>query len=149
MDATLSNIQHHMESQDLKPQVQKDTQQLYSVFKHEEREFVIFVRLYEGKDLIQLLSFFPLQVSEKRRDVVARVLHMLNKEIDLPGFGFDENAGLIFYRLMIPLFDQQFDPRTFDLLYVALPRVCQQFWPVISHAVYSNATFDQMLQKAK
>ena len=74
-----------------------------------------------------MLVFIPIQLKPDAIHDVSRLLHMLNKEMDLPGFGMDENAGVVFYRLMIPAMNKKIDG---DLLLAYLKtanNICELF----------------------
>lgn len=137
-----------LESQKLKPQMQKDTDQIFVVYKIKDQDYPLFFRIYEGNDLLQLLTFFPLQVPKNRFDAMARVLHLLNKELDIPGFGMDETVGLVFHRIMIPVFDNKIDTHLLETYLSAVPKICEQFFPAIGGTAQSNLSFEEILQKS-
>src|SRR5947209_3111552 len=79
-------------------EIQAETNQLYFPIKVSNREFPVFIRIFEDSGLLQQLVFFPCKIDKKMTPDMARLLHMFNKELDLPGFGMDEVAGVVFFR---------------------------------------------------
>ena len=145
----LDKIQNHLRSQKIEVELQKETNQLCILLKIAEREFPLFIRAYEGGELLQLLAFLPCNTKEATVADTARLLHLLNKEIDVPGFGMDEEPEVVFYRCMIPVRDKQIDEKILDSYMNATQVVCQSFAPVIAAVAYGAITFDDVIKKSK
>lgn len=79
----------------------------------------------------------------------ARLLHLLNKEIDLPGFGLDEKNSVVFYRCMVPAIDQQVPEPILTAFLNATQIACQSFAAVIAAIAYGAVTFDEVLKKSQ
>lgn len=144
-DALMNFLTH----QKLDPTMQEETQQIYVVFKIDNQEFPLFFRIYEDDNLLQMLVFFPLQLRTERFPAMSRMLHLLNKEIDFPGFGMDEAVGLVFHRVMIPVFDKKIDTHLLETYIEAVPKICKQFYPAIAGTAMTDLTFDEILQKSQ
>lgn len=129
--------------------LQSETDQVYVIFNVDGQDFPLFFRIYEGEDLLQLLTFFPLQVQSNRFDPIARMLHLLNKEIDLPGFGIDEGVGLVFHRIMIPIFNKKIDTHLLESYLDAIPKLCQQFYAPIAGTAMMDISFEEILKKSQ
>ncbi len=148
--ATIESLQKHLEDHKLQAKLQPETQQLYIVFRQADQEFALFIRLYEGEEMLQLITFFPIQLPPERVNAIARMLHFLNKEIDLPGFGMDESIGLIFHRIMIPLFQpKKIDTDMLDSYLEAIPTLCSQFFPIIAGTIGSNQPFEELMKQVQ
>lgn len=145
----IDSLMKFLKGEKLEPQLQKETGQAYVIHKINGQEFPVFFRLYEGEELLQILIFFPLQVRKERYDAMARMLHLLNKEIDLPGFGMDEAIGLVFHRVMIPVFDKKIDTHLLRTILGASPKICEQFFASIVGTATSDLTFDAIIQKSQ
>ena len=145
----LNKIQAHLRSQGIEAELQKETDQLCILLKIAEREYPLFIRIYEGGDLLQLLAFLPCNTKPETLSETARLLHLLNKEIDIPGFGMDEGAEVVFYRCMIPIKDKQIDENLLDSYVRASQTVCQSFAPVVAAVAYGAVTFDEVMKKSK
>jgi hypothetical protein len=130
------------------PQVQKETNQIYLIFKHEKREFPLFIRVLHDGELLQILSFIPTNVSEATVSDTARFLHMVNKELDVPGFCLDEASSTIFYRLIIPTFKKELAEDTFEAFLNTSQVVCKTFSPAIEAIARGLMPLDEVLKKA-
>lgn len=149
--------------------IQADTQQVYTVFKMNQREYPLFLRVFDQGHLLQLLVFIPSQLepneswlkekegtflppSKQRQAVIAdiaRLLHLLNKELDLPGFGLDEMAGVIFYRLMLPTPKKKIDGDLLLAFLKTVEHVCRMFATPIEAVSSGQMTLNEVLKKAK
>lgn len=145
----LNKINEHLHKQGIQGELQKETNQLCVLFKIAEREFPLFFRIYDGEEMLQLLAFLPCNTKPETYADTARLLHMLNKEIDLPGFGMDEQQDVVFYRLMMPVKDKKIDPNFLNAYVNAAQVVCQSFATVIAAVAYGGISFEDMLKRAK
>lgn len=143
----LSNehLLNYLKSREHQPGTQEETDQIYLVFRISGQDFPLFFRIYEGATLLQLLTLFPVKLTPTRFAPVARLLHHFNKEMDIPGFGTDEGAGLIYHRIMVPALDHKIDPLLLDTLVSAVPNICNQFFPLIAKAATTDLTFEQLV----
>ena len=144
---TLDNIKTFLTEKGLQPQVQPETQQVFILFKIQNREFPLFFRIYEGEDLLQLLAFIPCMLKPTSLNDLARLLHLLNKELDLPGFGVDEKTGVIFYRFMLPTSNGEFDPNILGALIDSTQSITESFAPAVAAVAGGVATFDEVVKK--
>ncbi len=142
-------IRSHLQEKGVEVSLQKETNQLCILLKIEEVEFPLFIRIFDGGELLQLLAFIPCNISNATASDTARLLHLLNKEVDLPGFGMDEAASVVFYRSMLPTKDKQIDPSLMDAYINATELVCKTFAPVITAVAQGAITFAEVLKKAK
>lgn len=142
--------------------IQPDTQQVYTIFKINQREYPLFLRIFDQGHLLQVLVFIPCQLEpneswktksashEPKQNVadLARLLHLLNKELDVPGFGMDEMAGVVFYRLMLPTPKKKIDEELLLAYLKTAEHVCQMFATPIEGVSTGQMTLDQILAKA-
>jgi len=142
-------LKKHLVSKEFEPQYQPETQQVYVIFKVANREFPLFFRIYEGGDLLQALSFIPCMLKPTAINDLARLLHMLNKELDIPGFGVDEAAGVIFYRIMLPATNKEINIEILDNYINSIQNIIQTFAPVIATVAAGMSTFQEVLKKVK
>ncbi len=146
---TLDALQDYLENKKLSAQKQAETNQVYIVFKYGGKEFPLFIRIFEGGELLQLLAFIPCTLKASSVNDVARLLHYLNKELDIPGFCLDETSSLIFYRVMIPVIDNQISEDVFNSYLNSIQTICQTFAPVASAVAGGITTFSEVLKKVK
>lgn len=144
---SLDHIKKFLLEKKFDVQFQKETNQLYMLLKVEGHDFPVFIRIYDEGDLLQLILFIPCTIKAGAHAELGRLLHTLNKEIDIPGFGMDENAGVVFYRCMIPAFNKQIEEGLVEMFMQSLPLIAQSFTPVIITAATGNATYEQIMQK--
>lgn len=129
----------HLQRFDVK--LQAESQQLYTILSIDKQEFPLFIKVDSTGTILQLLLFMPCTMSQKAPPEVARLLHLLNKEIDLPGFGMDETAKVIFFRSVLPTSNGSIDKILLNNILTALPRIARVFFPVIS-ATATGAYFE-------
>jgi hypothetical protein len=146
---SLDNIQSYLRAQGVEVELQTSTNQLCILCKVADREYPIFIRIYDGDELLQLLAFLPCNTNPQTFNDTARLLHLLNKELDLPGFGMDEDQEVVFYRCMIPIKDKKIDADFLNSYLTAVQTVCQSFAAVVAGVSYGAATFDEIMKKVK
>lgn len=144
---TLENLKAFLSEKGLQPQVQPETQQVFILFKVQNREFPLFFRIYEGGDLLQLLAFIPCTLKPASLNDLCRLLHLFNKELDLPGFGVDEKTGVIFYRFMLPTAERDFAPHVLDALIESTRNITESFAPAIAAVAGGVATFEEVVKR--
>lgn len=130
-------------------QYQPETKQIYVNIKIEQSEFPLFIRATDESDLLQLITFIPRNIKPSAVSDVARLLHLFNRELDLPGFGMNEQTGHIFYRCIIPCTNRKFDPTILEAFLSSVTIVCKNFAPSIVAVADGAITFDDLLKKAE
>ncbi len=153
--------------------IQPDTQQVYTIIKIGQKEYPLFLRVFDEGHLLQLLVFIPChlepkehaaggrksgshdvgksELSSQQRVVsdLARLLHLLNKELDVPGFGMDEMAGVVFYRLMLPTPKKKIEGDLLLAFLKTVDHVCRMFSTPIEAVSSGQTTLDDILAKAQ
>lgn len=145
----LETIKNFLQSKNLDAQIQKETQQVYVILKIENVDYPLFVRLYEAGDLIQLLVFLPFQLKKETMPDVARLLHLFNKELDIPGFGMDEASEVAFFRIMMPTLESKLDEKLMSSYLDTLQLACKTFTQPIEAIAAGAVSFDNILKKIK
>ena len=145
----LMNIKEHLASQSIKAEYQQETDQLYMVFKIAEQEYPVFIRVFEGEELLQLIAFLPCNTKENTLNDTGRLLHLLNKELDTPGFGMDESSSVIFYRTMLPIFNKELNPLLLTAYLGVVQMVCKTFAAVIAAVANGAVSYKGVLAKLK
>lgn len=146
---TLENLLQFLKSKKYDAHLQSETHQIYIVFKIENKDFPVFFRIFEGGELLQILAFMPGMLKPGTAGDVGRLLHMLNKELDIPGFGMDETSGVVFYRWVLPALGQQIEEKLIETFLNSIQLVCKSFAPVILTVAFGGTTFEDVLKKAK
>lgn len=144
IENNLKNLLTYFEEKGFLPELQEERSQLQITIESEKVEFPLFVRITDDAELIQLLAFFPSNIKQGHEADTARALHLLNKELDIPGFGMDDINALIFYRCMIPCPENQFNVSVLDKFSNAIPLICESFFPLIYSISQGNMKFEDM-----
>lgn len=138
-----------MQKNNYEADIQADTQQVYTILKINQKEYPLFLRVFDDGHLLQLLVFIPCQLQREVVPDMARLLHLLNKELDVPGFGMDEMAGVVFYRLMLPTPKKKIDEELLLAFLKTVEHVCHMFATPIEAVGFGQTTLDEILQKAQ
>jgi hypothetical protein len=145
---TLKNVFELLQKKSLDVKLQEETNQVLLTAHIEDQDYPVFIRLLNNSTMLQLVTFMPNKLTPKSRNDVARLLHLFNVELDTPGFGMDENSGLIFFRNIIFATKGQFDEALLDKHLNAIYLVCKTFTPAIDALASGLITFDEVLKKA-
>lgn len=145
----LEDLLGYFQKNKIDAHLQQQTNQLYILYKIGEQEFPVFIRIFEGGELLQLLAFIPCNIVPGALNDTARLLHLLNKELDVPGFGMDENAMVLFYRCMIPAQNQKVDEALLQAYLNSIQVICKTFAAVVVAVATGAATYDEVLKKAQ
>lgn len=129
------------------PEKQPETGQVYFIKKVASRDFPIFIKSREG--LLQLIAFLPLHIKEGAQNDLARFLHHLNRNLDVPGFFMDEQNSLVFYRFVLPAFDGKAEKKTVRLLLKSLEHICHLLGETVMNVAAGRLTLSQALEISK
>lgn len=143
----IEDLKKHLQELKYDAQIQEATGQLYVILKRDNREFPLFVKT-DGS-VLQMIIFLPFKVLPQAFPDTGRLLHFFNKEIDLPGFGMDEDQGVVFYRCALPTADQKVDPALFNNILISMQNVSEGFLPFIFKVASGNSDFETVAKKAK
>ena len=149
LHANQDSLIQELKKLNLSPEVQKETGQIYVMFKHEKREFPCFIRLLHEGELIQILTFIPTNVKQEAFNDVSRFLHMINKELDMPGFCLDDASNTVFYRLILPTLKKEASTQLFEAFINTSQVVCKTFSQAIEAISNSLLTLEEVIKKAK
>lgn len=149
LNLELSDLLSHLQKAGLPAEIQKETNQIVIVLKIAEHDFPLFIRIFDGQELLQLLAFIPCNIKNKAMNDTARLLHLLNKELDIPGFGMDETSSVVFYRCMIPVLNKQIEEAILDAFLNSIQLVCKSFAPVISAVAFGATTYEEVVKKTR
>lgn len=125
MKLELAEIHKHLQKRHPKAQLQTENKQISTMLDVTGKEVPLFVGVLHDA-LVQMIAYLPYEMKEEAFGDIARFLHHLNKELDMPGFGMDESSGgLLFYRVVIPCLKPEVDEELFDAYLDTLQRACQ------------------------
>ncbi|MDB6082024.1 MAG: hypothetical protein JWO53_1296 [Chlamydiia bacterium] len=144
-----TDLLHALQKLQLNAEVQSETNQIYLIFKAGEREFPLFIRILGEGELLQLLTFIPCSVKPAQVSDISRFLHMLNKELDVPGFCVDEATATVFYRLILSAPQKVVADETFEAFINTSQVVCKTFSPAIEAISAGAMSLEDVLKKAQ
>ena len=147
LDLNLNSLLSYLKSHQLNPELQKETGQIYIIYKIQNFEVPVFFVLQLESKLMQLVAYLPYQLPQKTLGESARLLHILNKELDMPGFGMDEKEGLMFYRSVIPFLEGKIDAKLFNMYLGTLRIACDTFMHAIGVVVSGTTTVDTLMKE--
>jgi hypothetical protein len=147
----LSNTEliNSLEKFGLKASVQENTNQLLTKFSQNGYDYPIFIRQLNGGNLLQILTFVPCSIEPDAFYDVSRLLHMINKELDMPGFCCDEESKTIFYRVVIPCINSQVDEPLLHAYLNTMQYVCGMFGTIVHAVAIKAMSLEEMMTKAK
>ncbi len=127
VEMNLESLLQFMKQEGYDAQIQTETHQVYCTLKISNIEYPLFLRVFEESELLQLIVFFPTNIKDSAFNDLARFLHHINKEIDIPGFGMDESTKVAFYRVMLPAFEKKVDQHVLKSYLKSLILICENF----------------------
>ncbi|MFN0065633.1 MAG: YbjN domain-containing protein [Chlamydiales bacterium] len=117
----------------LEPQIEAESGQLYISRVHEGQEIYTFMTIAHAATLFQIMTYFPIALQKTSLNDTARLLHLFNRDVDMPGFCIDEKLGLIFYRSVLPSFNKTLEERVVMTYLGAHKGILETFFtPVVS-----------------
>jgi hypothetical protein len=133
----------------LKPIFEEQSKSTYLNMKVKGQEVPVFFAVRAEGNLLQTIAYLPYELHEKAVGDVARLLHILNREVDIPGFGMDETQKLMFFRCVIIGVDGMLDPKLLDI-YLATTRIAvETFMEAIATMAGGKTTVDAVLKGKK
>jgi hypothetical protein len=133
----------------LKASEQPETKQLLTKFSINGFEYPMFIRQLTGGNLLQVLTFIPCTIENEALFDLSRLLHMINKELDMPGFCCDEESKTVFYRVVVPCVNGQVDEPLFHAFLNVTKHVCEMFGTIVQAIAVKAMSLDEMMSKAK
>lgn len=145
----LSAILENLKKKNFQASFQEETNQLLVIIKADKYEFPVFIRVDDESDLLQLITFIPKNYQRGTEGDLARLLHLFNKEIDLPGFGMNEETAHIFYRCTIPSVKRKFEEEVLEAFLNSIQTVCQTFLMPILAVAEGKISYDELIKRAR
>lgn len=146
---TNENLVEFLKQHKFDANIQNETGQVVVIIKIAGQDFPLFLRPFEGSGLLQFLVFIPSQIKHGTHNDLARLMHLVNKELDIPGFGMDEDSDTCFYRVMLPTIDNKIDEKILESYLKSLQLICEQIAPTVLAVANGAATFEDILRETK
>lgn len=149
MDINETALIQSLDKIGIKGSFQEDNKQIYSSLSINGFDYPMFIRRLQGGQLMQVITFVPCTLEEGSEHDVGRLLHMINKELDMPGFCCDEESKTVFYRLVVPCLNQNVDEALFHAYINTTKQVCTMFGTIVQAIAVKAMKLEEMLEKAK
>lgn len=146
---TNQDLLKHLEEKQLKPQLQTETGQIVMAFRLNNKDFPIFLRIAEDEDFLQVLSFLPTKIKEGQHSAIARFLHHVNNQVNLPGFSMDDQQDLVFYRIILPCPDRVVNEAMLEKFLGAIFNVSNTFFPIVSSLAEATIPYKDAMKKLR
>lgn len=142
IDLNLKSIQQALQARGLKTDMETTTHQLHANIKINNIDYPLFMRIYEQNHLLQLLLFLPFNIKDSVVNETARLLHLINKQIDLPGFGMDEASHTIFFRQILVGIEGKIDEHLIAIYIESFERIVRLFAVPIVNVSQGNFSYE-------
>lgn len=146
MKLNYTELAKTLQKENIETTIQQQPEQLHFLISIGVTEIPFFLRIFPDGKLLQVVGFYPMNFKEEHKESVARLLHMINKDIDLPGFSMEEQLKTIFYRLCIPCLDKTISELLFTSYIKTVVLAMKSFLNVI-HAVGTGKMTLQQVQR--
>jgi hypothetical protein len=116
LELKLPTILDHIKKEYSDAEIQEEHKQIALMLKlgeKEEKNVPLFIGVLHDT-VVQMIAYLPYELKKDAAAEVGRFLHLLNKQLDVPGFGMDEESGLIFYRVVIPCLKPELEGELLD-----------------------------------
>jgi hypothetical protein len=125
--------------------LQDETEQIVSVLHLPAGDVPVFVRLMPEADLLQLVAFLPCELRPQAMADTGRFLHLINKGLDRPGLGIDEVFKVVFYRVVLPLRQGEWDEDQLRAAWEGLEGVVETFAESIKPVAKGSMDFHEVI----
>ncbi|WP_348664158.1 YbjN domain-containing protein [Chlamydia vaughanii] len=144
-----NNLSHFLKNAGLEPLLERESGLTYINIQAEDHELPLFFVIRNEGEILQLICYFPYQLHDNQKESTARLLHLLNRDLDTPGFGMDEEQGLIFYRLVIPCLNGEIHEKLLRIYIDTIKLVCDSFSHAIGLISSGNMNLDELKKQAR
>jgi hypothetical protein len=149
MEVTNKSLMECVHKMGLKTELQEGSNQLMTKLNHNGTDYPMFLRQLDGGNLLQMLTFVPCTIEKDSLFDLARLLHMINKELDMPGFCCDEDSRTVFYRIVVPCISSQIDENLLQAYINTTKEVCGMFGTIVQAVALKAMSLDEMMEKAQ
>lgn len=146
-DFNINALITHLREHSLEPEFQKETDQVFVTYQIQGHSVPVFFLIRKESGLLQMVAYLPYLLPEKTLGQTARLLHILNQELDMPGFGMDESEKLIFYRSVLPCLDGKIDEKLLAMSLGTTRIACDTFMHAIGLVAAGTTSLEDMLKK--
>jgi hypothetical protein len=130
-------------------ELQEEKQQIVFMLKIDDKEIPVFANVLH-ETILQMIAYLPYELKPDGLGEIARFLHLINKQLDVPGFGLDENVNMVFYRFVIPSLNPEIEDKLVEAHLSTISVACRSFMSSIEALVNGNvSSIDQALRASQ
>ncbi|ANH79141.1 YbjN domain-containing protein [Candidatus Chlamydia sanziniae] len=144
-----NSLSKFLKNSGMEPFLERESGLIYINIQANDVDLPLFFVIRNEGEILQFICYFPYQLYETHKESTARLLHLLNRDIDIPGFGMDEEQGLIFYRLVLPCLQSKVHEMLLHIYIDTIKLVCDSFSHAIGLISSGNMNLDQLKQQAQ
>ncbi|EPP35063.1 bacterial sensory transduction regulator family protein [Chlamydia ibidis] len=144
-----NNLSKFLNESGFSPSVERESGLAYINIQANDCDLPLFFVIRNKGDVLQMICYLPYQLQDNQKGSTARLLHLLNRDIDIPGFGMDEEQGLIFYRLVIPCLNKEINGNLIRVYIDTITLVCDSFAHAIGLISSGAMNLDELKQQAQ
>jgi hypothetical protein len=130
------------------PNWNEDAGQIEMPVTHGTHELSTFLRIFPDGPSLQVVTFLPVVFSPETISDLSRLLHLINKEVDMPGFGIDEMTDTVFYRSVFPCLNSEVNPELIQISIKALQVVTDAFLNAVNAIAQGAITFEDAVSRS-
>lgn len=127
--------------------IQEESQQVLLPISVNEADYPSFFRYMADGEFLQGICFIPCTVIESAISDMARLLHMIDKELDMPGFGLDEKNQVVFFRMVIPTAKKVIDPKLTQTYLMAMHQVVSHFGALVQNVAMGKLSVKEVIRQ--
>jgi len=126
LELKLPKLLDHLKKDQPDAEIQEEHKQIALMLKlgeNDEKNVPLFVGVLHDT-VVQMIAYLPYELKKDASAEVGRFLHLLNKQLDVPGFGMDEESGKIFYRVLVPCHKPELEAELLDAYIRTIKTAC-------------------------
>jgi len=166
---SLEDLMEFLKKNKIPAEIEKESQQVATAFYIGQKRFPLFLKALDQGNLLQILIFIPsylkpnndfsiagekFKTASLNREIssvaeLSRLLHLLNKELDIPGFGIDEQGGSVYYRAVLQTPKNTIQDELLLNIIRNAQKLCASFLIPIEAMSAGVMTLQQFIEKTK
>ena len=130
-------------------QVHPDDKSVRIPTKKGALEGLLIVRWQDRDGVLQFIHPLPVEVAPGRLGAVESAITRVNHALALPGFGFNHDAGLLYFRVTAPLPPEGVSDRLVQALFRATVRTSADFFPALKRVAQDGGNPETVIADAQ
>lgn len=147
MKLDIHNLLEFFHQKKFDPSYDESRSQITMTMEIGTREIPMIFNIISEGLILQSIAYLPLEIPQKHISDVGRMLHLLNKQLDIPGFGMDEKYFLTFFRIVIPCLNKEIYENTIDMMFISTRLACDSFLTGIELVAQGTVSLDKVIKE--